>query len=270
MPDAGSRAVAVGYPGGVATAFDAATCRLAYAWSGNFLDASGVWGDRGGNPARALGSRFWTAPPGCPWGINGSNEPPDFAAQARDPAFGASLPEGQFYVGPRHLEFQGYDLDHSGMPAFRYRIHAEPESVLEVSERPEPLRGAAGVGVARHFSLKAAARRSAWLLAGEGREPRVLDGNGAAIDVNWRTGSVEMPAKDHTIVLPQGHGRAVVLVTTVSPAGSQWYLRQQGSAWQAILRVPVADRASSARVDLAAWAPYRDEPGLLRELIAPR
>src|SRR5437773_11653481 len=42
MPDAGNRAVTVGYPGGVATVFDAKRCRLAYGWSGNFLDASPV------------------------------------------------------------------------------------------------------------------------------------------------------------------------------------------------------------------------------------
>src|SRR5262249_34030530 len=37
MPEVGSRAIAVGYPGGVSVAFDTATCRLAYAWSGDFL-----------------------------------------------------------------------------------------------------------------------------------------------------------------------------------------------------------------------------------------
>ena len=59
---------AVGYPGGVSVAYDMATCRLAYAWSGNFLDASPAWNDRGGSPANLLGPRFWLAPPGCPRG----------------------------------------------------------------------------------------------------------------------------------------------------------------------------------------------------------
>ena len=40
MPEAGSKAIAVGYPGGVNVAFSADQCRLAYSWAGNFLDAS--------------------------------------------------------------------------------------------------------------------------------------------------------------------------------------------------------------------------------------
>src|SRR5439155_565989 len=39
MPEAGSRAVAVGYPGGVAAVFDPAPCLMAYAWSVPCLDA---------------------------------------------------------------------------------------------------------------------------------------------------------------------------------------------------------------------------------------
>ena len=101
MPDAGSRAVAVGFPSGVSAAFDAHTCRLAYAWSGPFLDASPVWDGRGGNPAHVLGPHIWNAPAGCPVGATTSNEPPDFAARAKDPAFGAGLPEGKLFDGRR-------------------------------------------------------------------------------------------------------------------------------------------------------------------------
>ena len=63
LKDGGSRAVAVGYPGGVSAAFSADECRLAYAWAGNFLDATPVWDKRGGKPALLLGPKFWTAPP---------------------------------------------------------------------------------------------------------------------------------------------------------------------------------------------------------------
>src|SRR5262249_54659546 len=82
LPEVGARGVAVGYPEGVGLAFDANACRLAYAWSGNFLDAAPAWDNRGGAPARVLGPKFWTAPPGCPVGVGG--QPPDFAARARD------------------------------------------------------------------------------------------------------------------------------------------------------------------------------------------
>ena len=48
LPEAGSKGIAVGYPGGCNLAFSADQCRLAYAWAGNFLDASPVWANRGG------------------------------------------------------------------------------------------------------------------------------------------------------------------------------------------------------------------------------
>ena len=93
MPDAGSKGIAVGYPGGVNVAFSADQCRLAYAWGGNFIDASPVWADRGGRPAKLLGPKFWTAPSGHPWGLTlNPGNPPDFLGRANNPAFGLSLP----------------------------------------------------------------------------------------------------------------------------------------------------------------------------------
>ena len=70
MPNAGSKAIAVGYPGYVSVAFSADECRTAYAWAGNFLDASPVWNNRGGAPAKLLGQKFWSAPAGHPWGTD--------------------------------------------------------------------------------------------------------------------------------------------------------------------------------------------------------
>src|SRR5262249_41836929 len=167
MPDAGSRAVAVGYPGGVSAAFDAATCRLAYAWSGNFLDASPVWDNRGGAPAKVLGPRFWSAPPGCPWDATASAEPPDFLARAKDPAYGGSLPEGKLYDGPRKLEFEGYTVNGEGLLTFRYRLRPDDSASVEVSERPEPLRSPVAAGIARNFTVQVPAERTPWLFAGE-------------------------------------------------------------------------------------------------------
>ena len=78
LKESGNRAVAVGYPGGVSVAFAADECKLSYAWAGNFLDASPVWDKRGGNPAKLLGPKFWTAPAGHPWGLTPAGAaPPD-------------------------------------------------------------------------------------------------------------------------------------------------------------------------------------------------
>ncbi len=43
-------------------AFDAASCQLRYAWTGDFLDAKPAWTWRGGLPPRVLGRKFYTAP----------------------------------------------------------------------------------------------------------------------------------------------------------------------------------------------------------------
>jgi mono/diheme cytochrome c family protein len=267
MPETGARAVAVGYPGGVSVAFDAATCRLAYAWSGNFLDSSGAWDGRGGTPAKVLGPRFWTAPPGCPWAVNASHEPPDFAAQARDPAYGGPVPEGKLYTGPRRLQFEGYAIDQAGTPTFRYRLVAEEDHPLEVSERPAALHNAAGPGLLRHFGLTVPGQRTAWLLASEGQEPRLLDAKGQPQTADLKAGRLELSATGRAVVLPQGGERAVVLVVRSAPEGTRWLLERRGATWQALLRLPETPRPTEVGVDLEVWGPYRDEPGLLKELL---
>ncbi len=62
LPETTPRAIAVRFPNQVHLAFDAQTCRLAYAWNGEFLDMGPVWNGRGGHQARLLGNKFWTAP----------------------------------------------------------------------------------------------------------------------------------------------------------------------------------------------------------------
>jgi cbb3-type cytochrome oxidase cytochrome c subunit len=268
MPDAGSRAVAVGYPGGVSLAFDAQTCRLAYAWSGNFLDAGPVWNNRGGAPAKLLGPRFWAAPAGFPWGLSSSDEPPDFAARSRDPAYGAAPPEGQLYTGPRRLHFEGYTTDPAGVPTFRYVLD-DGGHTLDVSERPGPLRSPVGVGVARRFALRVPARQGVWLLAGTTtREPRVLDERGDALALDLKTGRASLPGTGRFLVLPQDGERVIVLALAAAPDNGRWLLNRVGGTWQALLALPSAREAGKAEVHLRVWMPYRDEPGLLKELLA--
>jgi mono/diheme cytochrome c family protein len=268
MPDAGSRAVAVGFPGGVATAFDAVTCRLAYAWSGNFLDASPVWNDRGGNPAKVLGPQFWKAPPGCPWGVTASNEPPDFLARAKDPAFGGALPEGKVHDGARQVRFEGYSTDKEGLPTFRYRLNAADPQSVAVTEQPLPLHSPVAAGLARRFTLEVPAQQTPWLFAGETtREPRLLDSKGMALPLDLKTGSAEVPAAGNLLVLPQDSEHVIVLALSSAPAGSRWQLYRLGNTWQALLHLPTVNAAGKVEVLLNVWAPYRDEPGLLKDLV---
>jgi cytochrome c2 len=258
LHDAGTRAVAVGYPGGVSVAFDGTACRLAYGWSGHFLDASPVWNDRGGAPAKVLGQRFWTAPPGCPFGVNDAKEPPDFAAQARDPAFGGPLPEGKVFTGERQLHFCGYTLDKRGFPEFVYRIKG-----VFVFERPGPRQSSAGVGVERQFTLVGSRGRQVWLLAGEGTAPRWLDGKGGLTVV---AKPVVVPAEGRRMVLERG-GRLAVFVATSNSDQVAWHLRKEGATWKAYLQMPQNPQGMlPVELRLEIWSPWRDDPALLREL----
>ena len=268
MPDAGTKAIAVGYPGQVSIAFDAATCRLAYAWSGNFLDAAPVWDGRGGNPAKLLGPRFWTAPPGFPWALTDGDDPPDFAAQARDPAFGAPLPEGQVYQGPMRLHFGGYALDKTGGPVFRYRVSGPGRSEAEVRERIEPMRRPSAVGLARHFELSQPPGLSAWLCAGESvGEPQLLDASGRAVPLEVNVGAAERPAAGTLLLLPQGGDRLVLLRVGPAPAGTVWRLVRRDGRWQALLRLPASAQKRDSQLTLTIWHPYRNDPAMIRDLL---
>jgi len=267
----GARFIAVGYPGEVSTAFDASTCRLAYAWSGNFLNAAPIWADRGGNKAKILGPTFWTSPVGCPWGVNDSNEPPDFAALAKNPAYGASMPNNKVFDGQKQLQFDGYALDKDGQPTFRYRVEASESNAVAVKERPEPLRCSVAVGMGRHFGLHVPAQRVVWLLAGEtSADPRVMDGKANPVTVDLKAGKVELPAADRLVVLPQEGDKIIVLGVAAAPDGSKWLLQKQAKTWQVMLRLPPPDKASDVKVDLNVWAPFRDEAELLKELVTKK
>jgi cbb3-type cytochrome oxidase cytochrome c subunit len=271
MPDASTRAVAIGFPNGVSAAFDAHTCRLAYAWTGPFLDASPVWDGRGGSPAHVLGPHIWNAPAGCPIAATTSNEPPDFAARAKDPAFGGALPEGKVFDGAPLLHFDGYSEDKAGAPTFRYHLQAGTDDRLDVSEHLESLRNGAAAGLARRFTLQVPAGQGAWLLVGESvAEPRLLDAEGTPLALDLKAGTVETPAAGKALLLPTDGDHAVVLMLPKAPASAVWRVQKGGAGWVALMRLPAASNATKPQIDLHVWAPYRNEPELIKELFTAR
>lgn len=268
-PESGARSIAVGYPGGVNVAWDANTCRLCYAWSGQFLDTAPIWDGRGGTPVKILGPRFWTGPPSHPWGLTPSNEPPpDYAAQAKDPAYGAAMPNDKIFHGVKQLQFLGYSEDAGGAPTFRYNVG--DKDPLTVAERLEPLRSPVAVGVRRSFALHMPANKTPWLLAADSTgEPKLLDGKGQGIELDLKPGIAEIPVEDRLIVLPQGTDKITVL-SAAAPKNSVWVLRKQGAVWQAMLRIPAAGKPDDAAVTVNVWAPYRADPTLLKELASTK
>jgi cbb3-type cytochrome oxidase cytochrome c subunit len=266
MPDAGAKAIAVGFPDQVAAAYDASTCRVAYAWAGNFLDASPVWNNRGGAPAKVLGTRFLTGTEGFPWAFRGDNERPDFAAQARDPAYGAKLPEGQLFTGAAKLHFEGYQLGKQGQPEFRYRVDVG-DKAASIVETIQSDRRPAAVGLARRYAVRTPAKQSVWLLVAQSTQtPRLLDAKGAALPFRLDGEPFEEPANVTVILGPPE--KPVVFGLRDAPAGTAWILTKREDKWHVLVRLPRPEAAGELLFSLFTWQPYRNEPGLIRELLA--
>lgn len=272
MPDAGTKAVAVGYPGYTSIAFSADQCRTAYAWGGNFLDAKPVWDGRGGAPAKLLGQKFWTAPNGHPWGLTANPRiPPDFPARANNPAFGLALPlePARIYDGPMAVKFDGYSLDKDGFPTFKYRLDEVGKGAeLFVSETPTPLRSLLAPGLARKFDIAIPGGYQAWFFAGTtGKEPRVYDATGKALKLDLKADEPTAPAVGTRLVLPGDTDRAVVFEAAGAPAGTVWrFVPARAGGWLAVLKFPNAKDEQKAAFALNLYALPKDDDGLLKEL----
>lgn len=105
MKQAGTHAIAVGFPEKVHFAFDAELIRPAVAWRGKFLDAEGTWFIRFAPPANPLGSDVVKLPEGPSLAILESATTP----------WPATSEEAQ-------AQFSGYRIDKAGTPTFLYTI----------------------------------------------------------------------------------------------------------------------------------------------------
>jgi mono/diheme cytochrome c family protein len=275
MHDAGSKAIAIGYPGGVNLAFSADQCRLAYGWAGNFLDASPVWANRGGAPATLLGPKFWTAPPGHPWGLTvNPTIPPDFLGRANNPAFGTPLPlePARIYEGPVAVHFEGYSLDKEERPTFRYRLTENDRgAVLKVSETAIPLKPSVAVGFRRQFDIETPGGYRAWFLAGQTtRDPRAVDAAGEVLKtLDLKSAEPLVNASGSRIVLPQDGDKAIVLEAKDAPEGTMWRLvPRTGGGWLAVLRLPETKETWKGKFEVVLWALPKDEDAFLKDLQA--
>lgn len=112
MPNAGTHAIAVGYPQKVHFAFDAEQVRLAEIWQGRFLDAEGTWFVRSAPPASALGDHRFLLPTG-PMIASLKNIETPWPSTANVPT-----------------QFRGYRVNQAGVPSFLYDI-----GPLDVTDR---------------------------------------------------------------------------------------------------------------------------------------
>ena len=269
MPDgAGTKCVAVAFPTGMNVVFDSTQARLAYAWSGNFLEMTPVWNARGGNPAKMLGPKFWTAPAGQPWLVADSRDTPDFDKQSKNPAYGAPMPEGKVYTGPKAVIFDGYSLDPGGNPTFKYRVTPdEGKTTLTIAETPQPMKVTLANGVIRKFALELPADKTVWFRAGgSAKEPRLYDAEGKKL-APFDNADAELPAADTTVVLPETDDRATVLTLSDAPPGTVWrFIKRPTGGHDALLRFAEPKESAKASATLRAWSLPKDDEKLRKGL----
>src|SRR5262249_26296465 len=100
-------------------------------------------------------------------------------------------------------------------------------------------------------------------------EPRLLDGKGTPVPLELQAGKAEVPATDRLLVLPDGE-HVTVLSLAAGPEGCSWRLYKGGDPRQGALRGASAKGSAKFEVSLKVWAPYRDEPGLLKALVTQK
>lgn len=271
LADAGMKTITVGYPEGVSVAFGADQARLAFAWAGNYLDASPVWNGRGGNPAKLLGPKFWTSPAGHPWGLTANpNVPPDFAARANHPAFGAPYPSepARLYDGPIAVRFDGFSLDKAGRPTFRYALAEGPKGVeLKIAETPVPLKSGIAAGLERRFAVERPGGFQPWFLAGvTTSEPRVFRDGTEIVPPPVYVPVYKYVAAGTRLVLPTDGDRAVVLDAVGAPAGSEWWLVERPGVGGRVVVLRLAADRGPATFTLSIWGLPRNDNALLRAL----
>ncbi len=260
MPDdAGTKCIAVGFPGGTNLVYDSSQARLAYAWSGNFLEMSNVWAGRGGNPATVLGNKFYTPPPGHPWALSAGTAMPDFAKQNAKPEYGARLREGTTYNGPMAVRFTGYSLNDQGEPSFTYLFTPDNgKNKLSISEQPKPAQAAVANGLSREFEVQAPEGYSSWFRAAlSADEPKQVDADGQFVAF-----TSPATAEKHRVAVQKAGGGLDVFT---ADAG-RWHLNKVGDNWELLLQLGDGKAAFQDRVTCTVWSVPKNEPSLLKGL----
>ena len=232
MPDLSARAMAIRFANHVHLGIDLQNCRVAYGWSGDFLDMQPAWNDRGGQKVHLKGPMFWKSPEGFPWDVTPSSTPiPDFSGREKDVSLGAILTlDAKFQ--PTRLDFRGYSLTPAG-PTFKYELQLDGDQRAKFRERVQSLHTDLANGLVRDATVQTPAGRTVWLnAAAADAVPQWLtpDGHSGQLDEIDKT----VPA-DAVIRCTQA-GKPVVLHLRGAPAGTVWQAMKQGGHWAVVVR----------------------------------
>jgi len=170
---AGSRAIGVGYPGGLNLAYDANNMRIAMLWLGDFIDAKRHWNGRGQGYQPPAGESVINGPPSVPFAaISNANEswPDSFIRKDN-----AQLPPIQGgYI------FKGYKLTgEERIPTFRYTF-----GTLSVEDMPSPEGSydSSDVAFKRSIRIKGKPVKNLYFRAAVGQSIELTDNNTYLID----------------------------------------------------------------------------------------
>jgi len=214
LPDAGPRAIAVGYPDHVNLVWDAGVLNLAYVYRGDFMDVARHWDGRGSG-SKPLGRDRVLVAPGFPVQILETLDEPweafrhDTIPYERDTAD----PEKEITFDVEHpdYQFRGYRLDENRFPTFRYDFRD-----LAVTDRFEP-RGIDGVtSLVRTLTFEGKAPEDAWFRAAANGSQKAGDGwrdVGSGLKIRIRGGEPvvrEIDGRAETLVPVPGGGTITV------------------------------------------------------------
>jgi hypothetical protein len=133
MPDCSPAAIAVGLPGDVSYCWDAATCRLRYAWTGGFVDNTERWKTKKEEFTQVVGNIYYRDAAGFPFRIGKAD----------------ALPE---------VQYKGYQLI-DRYPQFMYTIdHVMVKELIKPAENAN--------GLIREFTVSNVKKPIYFMVAG--------------------------------------------------------------------------------------------------------
>lgn len=279
LPNVTARSMGVRFPNAVHAVFDGQACRLAYAWTGDFLDMGPVWNGRGGMKAEVKGALFWNAPGGFPWDVTTSSETaPDLSGREKDTNYGAITPQdgNSEKTFPSKLQFHGYRMvpaakgsspnGHAGLvPQFRFDLNLSDDGAEEASftEELQTFARPDGTALSRRFKIAAPNGKTVWLLAATtGKAPQGWSADGAEKKLDAAVSTLPASA----VLEVEDQGKPLVLQVREASEGCEWVVAKRGDAYDVFVRWKSV--AGPAAGSLVLARPDEGRPGAAEALRA--
>jgi cbb3-type cytochrome oxidase cytochrome c subunit len=203
LKDAGSRGIAVGWPGaGPHFGFDAEQVRLRDAWTGDFVDASSAWRGRGGMKADGQGPEVWTAPEGAAVVV------------------AAELTAWPETMGPdAGIRYKGYEFNAKREPTFVSTIKTTTgNATMREWFGPTQTKGRL---FARRIVVSGHEHTAVWVNAGpDGDVAKVEGGEASTVELGGRKFVKVQPKNENDVTITLVVGKAKSPASPATPAAA--------------------------------------------------